>query len=143
MKYRIHHQLDSSTFSGELVEFLEKENHQEAQEFVNILGLSAHFIEFENEEKERVASIYSRLRQEDDDFQRKHFYFLERLMKSDIQVTMESFDRLFNLLSESIQDDIYEFYQVQHIIREHGLGSEVTIDAVRQAYNNHEGLSDF
>src|SRR5699024_8688282 len=84
MKYRIHHQLDSSSFCGELVDFLEKENLHEAQEFVNILGLSAHFIEFENEEKERVASIYSRLRQEDDDFQRKHFYFLERLMKSDI-----------------------------------------------------------
>lgn len=143
MKYRIHHQLDSSSFSGELVDFLENENLHDAQEFVNILGLSAHFIEFEEKERLRVAALYKKLRQEDKDFQKKHFYFLERLMKSDIQVTTESFDRLYNLLSDTIEDDIYEFYEVQHVIREHGLGSEVTIDAVRQAYNNHEGLSDF
>jgi len=143
MKYRIYHQLDSSSFTPELIEFLEKENLHDSQEFVNILGLSAHFIDFSDEEKKRMAALYTHLRKEKEKFQEMHFHFLERLMKSDIEVTKDSFDRLFGILSDEIEDDMYEFYQVQHIIREHGLGSEVTIDTVRKAHNNHEGLSQF
>ena len=64
-------------------------------------------------------------------------------MKSEIKVGVDSFVRLFELLPDKPKDDFYMFYYLQNVIKEHGLGSEVTIEEIRTVYNKHEGLSDF
>lgn len=143
LKYRFHHNLNNSSFTKELLQFLENEALHGSQEFVNILGLSGHYIEFDEAQNKRIAKLYTKLRKEDETFRDKHFTYLYRLMRSDIRITTQSFDRLYKLLSDSPKDDILEFYQVQHVIREQGLGSEVTIEEIKNAYNSHEGLSDF
>lgn len=142
LKFRIKYDLDNTSFEKELIEFLENEDLQMPQEYINILGLSAHFIEFEEEYRKRIGLIYNKLRKVSD-FHGKHFYFLERLMKSDIKVGVDSFVRLFELLPDNPRDDFYKFYHLQYIIKEHGLGSEVTIEEIRGEYNKHPGLSDF
>lgn|SRR5690606_17273359 len=142
LKFRIKYELDNSSFENELIEFLEVENLQEPQEYINILGLSAHFIQFSEKLSQRLGKIYASIRDRED-FHEKHFYFLERLMKSDIKVGVDSFVRLFDLLPDKPQDDFYMFYYLQHVIKENGLGSEVTIEEIRTIYNKHEGLSDF
>lgn len=142
LKFRIKYELDNSSFEKELIEFLENKELQMPQEYINILGLSAHFIEFEEQYRKRIGNIYAELRQ-NEEFYEKHFYFLERLMKSDIKVGVDSFVRLFELLPDEPKDDFYKFYYLQYVIKEHGLGSEVTIEEIRNEYNRHEGLSDF
>ncbi len=142
LKFRIKYELDNSSFEKELIEFLENEKLQMPQEYINILGLSAHFIEFEEEYRKRIGLIYNKLRK-NPDFHEKHFYFLERLMKSEIKVGVDSFVRLFELLPDNPKDDFYKFYYLQYVIKENGLGSEVTIEEIRNEYNKHAGLSDF
>lgn len=142
LKFRIKYDLDNSSFEKELIEFLENKDLQEPQEYINILGLSAHFIQFEAKNSKRLGAIYASLRK-NDDFHEKHFYFLGRLMKSEIKVGVDSFVRLFDLLPDTPKDDFYKFYYLQHVIKENGLGSEVTIEEIRNIYNKHEGLSDF
>ncbi|MBY5957404.1 hypothetical protein KUV50_04595 [Membranicola marinus] len=142
LKFRIKHDLDNTSFEEELITFLENTELQEPQEYINILGLSAHFIEFEEDRKKRLAKIYNELRQKEG-FHSKHFHFLERLMKSDINVGVDSFVRLFDLLPDQPKDDFYTFYYLQNIIKENGLASEITIEEIRNVHNQHEGLSDF
>lgn len=142
LKFRIKHNLDNSSFEEELIGFLENEELQEPQEYINILGLSAHFVEFDDERKVRLAKIYADLRTQDG-FHEKHFYFLERLMKSDIKVGVDSFVRVYDLLPDEPKDDFYMFYYLQNVIKENGLASEITIEEIRTIYNKHEGLSDF
>ncbi len=142
LKFRIKYELDNDSFEAELTSFLENESLQEPQEYINILGLSAHFIEFSPERSKRIGAIYNKLRTRND-FHDKHFYFLERLMKSDIEVGVDSFVRLYELLPSEPKDDFYTFYYLQNVIKENGLGSEVTIEEIRKVYNQHEGLSDF
>src|SRR5690606_9834001 len=141
LKIRIKYELDNSSFEKELIEFLENEKLQMPQEYINILCLSAHFIEFQVECRKRLGLIYNKLRK-NPDFHEKHFYFLERLMKSEIKVGVDSFVRLFELLPDSPKDDFYKFYYLQYVIKENGLGSEVTIEEIRNEYNKHAGLSD-
>lgn len=143
LKFRIKHQLDNSSFEEELVAFLENKELQEPQEYINILGLSAHFIDFGDARKKRITKIYKDLLSGGDAFLQKHFYFIELLMKSDIKVGSASFTRVFDLMPDKPANDFQSFYGVQNVIREHGLASEVTIEEVRTAYNKHEGLSDF
>lgn len=142
LKFRIKHDLDNSSFEEELIAFLENKELQEPQEYINILGLSAHFIDFDEKLKKRLAKIYDDLRK-NDDFHKKHFHFLGRLMKSDINVGVDSFVRLFDLLPDAPKNEFYMFYYLQEIIKENGLASEITIEAIRNEYNQHEGLSDF
>lgn len=142
LKFRIKHELDNSSFEEELITFLENKDLQEPQEYVNILGLSAHFVEFEENRKKRLSKIYAALRK-NADFHQKHFHFLERLMKSDLKVGVESFVRVYELLPDEPRDDFYRFYFLQNTIKENGLASEITVEEIRTVYNQHEGLSDF
>ncbi|GAA5222194.1 hypothetical protein [Membranihabitans marinus] len=144
LKFRIQKDLDNASILEDLILLIEDKNVQGNQEYSDILGLCMHFVKFDDKQNLRLSKVVNDIRKNDEaSYLEYHFSFIERLLKSDIKVSPESYGKVYQLLSDQIKDDMLAFYYVMSVINDNGLAGEESIEQVKLAYNSHEGLSDF
>ncbi len=141
LEYRITTDADHSSYTGELLDFLENKELQTAKGYVEILGLTCNFIDLEGAQKERLASVFNSQRKSQETFNQQYFEFLNKLVTGKLPYSSDCDTRVYELLDQSIEDDIFQYYSALRVVSQKGFVHEDAREAVRQLYAQYDGLS--
>jgi hypothetical protein len=107
---------------------------------VHILAIFALFFEH-GDQQAWLVDLFNRTRKEYPGFEEHYFEFLESLLNSNIEVDQAVDEKMIQILDSSIKDELAKYYQLIEIVHTRGYVHDDTIDAVRNFYDQHEGLS--
>ncbi len=110
-------------------------------EFVYVLGLISNYFNFGPRATTEINNAFNTSRTENPKFEIVYFEFLKELLLSEIPVDSNCNDRISNRLDKSIRDDFSKYYGLMDVLHAKGWIHEDSIAAVREFYEQHEGLS--
>lgn len=122
-------------------EFTSKPEMWSHWEFVYLLGLLANYFKFSTETTTEINNAINSSRRDVPKFTEIYFEFLKELLLSEIPVDSDCNDRISSRLDKSIKDDFTKYYSLMDILHVQGWIHEDSIVAVREFYEQHEGLS--
>ena len=110
-------------------------------EFVYLIGLVSNYFTFGSATTTEINNAINSARAKNSNFTSTYFEFLKELLLSDIPVDSDCNDRISNRLDKSIKDDFTKYYSLMDILHVNGWIHEDSVVAVRDFYDQHEGLS--
>ncbi len=141
LEYRIASNSDHVSYLDEVLKVLENPDIPPSKNYVHLLGLVANFIDFTGDQHTRLAKVLNRERKSNAQFSEQYFDLLRDLLKSKLTFTASNDARVFNLLDQSISDDLQVYYEGMSIVERKGFVHEDALEAVKQLYNKYDGLS--
>ena len=125
----------------QIMGFLDNTAFHGTMEHTTILGLASAFLELDADEKKKLTSIYSTLRNSDAAFSDMHLDFILAMRNRDIDLDNKADNSISSMIDKSIADDVSDYYKLMDIVHGKGYVHRDAVDAVRAFYNTHEGLS--
>ncbi len=110
-------------------------------EFIYLIGLLSNYFLFETRATTEINNAINSSRKDNPQFTITYFEFLKELLLSDIQVDSDCNDRISGRLDKSIKDDFTKYYSLMDVLHVKGWVHEDSVVAVRDFYDQHEGLS--
>lgn len=138
---RFKFQKDTSSFQKVLMDFVGNEAFFGTKEHTHILGLTASFIDWSEADRKTITEIYTKLRNEYDNFDDMHLDFILETHASDLDLDNKADNRLSSCIDKNLNDDLSAFYKLMDEVHGKGYVHKDAVEAVRHFYNNHEGLS--
>ncbi len=138
---RISKRLNNDNLKDSLLKFIKNDEFQKEVEYITILGYSINFIDFAGKDSDEVSSIFNKLRKSNPEFNKLYFSFIRECLYSDINLDSNSDASMLIKLDKSIKDDINAYYELVNIIHTKGYIHEDTMEAVKNFYGGHAGLS--
>ena len=124
------------------VEELAKQHEMWSQwEFVYLIGLVSNYFQFGPKTTTEINNAINTSRKKDDKFAATYFEFLKEILLSEIPIDSDCNDRISNRLDKSIKDDFTKYYDLMDVLHVQGWVHEDSVVAVRDFYDQHEGLS--
>lgn len=123
-----------------IIDLLNNKDLQFSREYLHVLIIFAHFYDYSGQ-KNWLQDLVTRARREHPSFEEEYFAFLEWLLNANIDVDREADQRMTALIDPSIEDELTRYYKLIDIIHTKGYVHDDTIEAVRNFYDQHEGLS--
>jgi len=123
-----------------ILEFLNNTALQFSREYVEVLVIFAHFYDY-SAQRHWLRDLFNRVRREFPTFESDYFDILESLLNSKMQVDRTADEKIIALLDWNIDDEITRYYRLIEIIHTRGYVHDDTVEAVRNFYDQHEGLS--
>lgn len=143
IQQRIKYNGDNSTLIPEIKKFLDNEEFQKTDEYVEILGLYGFFFEMNEADAAHFKTVFNKVRKENPDFSELWMNLILELQESDIDLDGAADKRLMQYLDTSINDELTQLYALIGEIHTKGYVHEDAIESIRVAYPQHEGLSKF
>jgi hypothetical protein len=140
MLHRAYHAQSNTSLLPNIVAMLDNKDLQYSKEYVHILAIFALFFEH-GDQQAWLVDLFNRTRKEYPGFEEHYFEFLESLLNSNIEVDQAVDEKMIQILDSSIKDELAKYYQLIEIVHTRGYVHDDTIDAVRNFYDQHEGLS--
>ncbi len=133
---------DNTDLKNQALAFLDNPDFQGTEEYVEMLALVGNFLELTEEERQRVAAHFAREQDRFPEFERHYLGFLAYLYQHHPTLMRAEADlRMTRLLDLKKPGKIADFYTVAEKIHNLGYVHAEAIEAVRDFYNAHEGLS--
>ena len=110
-------------------------------EFIYLIGLLSNYFSFGTRATTEINNAINHSRANNPAFTITYFEFLKELLLSDIPVDSNCNDRISGRLDKSIKDDFTKYYDLMDVLHVKGWIHEDSIVAVREFYDQHEGLS--
>jgi hypothetical protein len=123
-----------------IIDFLNNPALQFSREYLEILVIFAHFYDY-SAQKHWLKDLFNRARREYPAFETEYFEFLESLLNSGLEIDRAEDEKILSLLDMSIEDELTRYYRLIEIVHTRGYVHDDTIEAVRNFYDQHEGLS--
>ncbi|MCS7036217.1 MAG: hypothetical protein RMJ33_06820 [Saprospiraceae bacterium] len=133
---------DNDSLKAQALAFLANPDFQNSEEYLQMLALVGNFLELTEEERQQVAEHFAREQANFPEFELHYLGFLADLYQNHAALMAPEADlRMARIVDLSRPGRIADFYRVAQVV--HGLGyvHPDAIEAVRDFYNSHEGLS--
>lgn len=140
---RIRRKMKNDNLIGEFQTFLERKDFYNQPERVEIFALYANFFELMEDEKATLFKLMNETRKSDKNFSEQFLNVISELYQSNLPLDATTDKRVSSIIDDKINDQLSEFYTLTDMIHTKGYMNNDVMDAVRVAYNKHEGLSIF
>ncbi|NND08121.1 MAG: hypothetical protein HKN87_17210 [Saprospiraceae bacterium] len=140
LEYRISTDANHESYLQEILTFIENEDLQGTRRYVKILSLVANFIDFGKDES-RLSKVFNVQRSSHAEFSELYFQFLQGLVTSKLPYSSNCDLKIFSLLDEKIDDDLYAYYSALSEVSKKGFVHDDAKEAVRLLYSKYDGLS--
>ncbi len=133
---------DNASLKEQALAFLANPDFQNSEEYIQMLALVGNFLDLTEEERQQVAEHFAREQANFPDFEIHYLRFLADLYQEyPSLMTPEADLRMARIVDLNRSGRITDFYRVAQVV--HGLGyvHPDVVEAVREFYNSHEGLS--
>ncbi len=141
IQYRIKHGKVNMSLLPNFKEFLNNEQFKKEEEYLRMLVLFSRYFPHESHE-EWIRGVFNEARTQFPHFNEKYFEYVLDIEEKGLPLDKESDLNVYNLLDPAIEDDLYRYSMLIQAIHQKGYIHEDAIEATRQFYENHEGLSD-
>lgn len=138
--HRAQHSEHNESLLPNIVDFLNNTALQFSREYVEVLAIFAHFYDY-NAQQNWLKDLFNRARKDSPSFEVEYFEFLDDLLNSELEVGPAEDAKIIALLDWTIEDELSRYYRLIEIIHSRGYVHDDTVDAVRNFYDQHEGLS--
>ncbi|MFQ5446345.1 MAG: hypothetical protein ACE5FF_05375 [Saprospiraceae bacterium] len=140
--YRLERQLDNTSLLPFMKKFIENEAFQGQDEHLQVMGIYACFFDLEEKDALHLAQNFNKTRTIHPDFAQTWLRFVLEIQKGG-RVSIDAYAdaRIYNILDESIDDQLNEYYNLMATIHSTGYMEEEVMEAVKTFYNQHEGRS--
>ncbi len=122
-------------------EFLNNEDFKKQEEYLRMLVLFSRYFPHESHE-EWIKKIFNEARTNFPDFNEKYFGYVLEIEEKGLPLDKESDLNVLSLLDTSVEDDVLRYSKLIQSIHHKGYIHEDAIEATRNFYENHAGLSD-
>ena len=139
--YRIESNLDNSSLIPKIKEFLDNEAFQGTQEHVDMMGLYAGFFERNETDESHLKSHFAKAQTNNSNFTEQFFDYQITTLKSDLDLDGKADQKVSNLLDRSQPNSLTRYFDLMDIVHGKGYVHEEAVEAVKNFYNSHSGLS--
>ncbi len=139
--YRISGKFDNSSLIPHLTKMLGKEDFYKEDAFVDVLMITGLFYPLEGKDQKLFTSVLDMLRKQDATFTTNYFNKLIKLYQNNVEISPETEKRISALINKSIDDELSKYYKLMDTVHAKGYIHEDAINAVRNYYESHKGLS--
>ncbi|RMF28566.1 MAG: hypothetical protein D6765_05850 [Bacteroidetes bacterium] len=142
--HRIRHGYDNASLVPHLKAFVENADFQGHPEWVEITGLYTCFFDLNDKDGAHLAEHLNAVRKQSDDFEERWFRFLLHWHNSpELDMDPAADLRASSRFDKSVKDDISSYYTLLDELHSVGYAEQKAQDALRKAYEKHQGLSLF
>lgn len=139
--YRANKKFDNTSIFPAIKDFVENIDLSGCDEYCEILVLAAKYLDLDAPTIKAIQKSIDGIRDVDTEFENDFFNILNGFQESGFPDSIEDEQRLANVITRSHDDEITHYFNLMDIINTHGYVSEEAIDATRNYYDNHLGLS--
>jgi hypothetical protein len=141
IQYRIKHGKVNQSLLPNFKEFLNNEAFKKEEEYLKMLIMFSRYFPHEGHE-EWIKQLVNEARTNNPHFNEMYFNYLLEIEEKGLKLDKESDLNVEKLLDPAIQDDLMRYSNLIEVIHQKGYIHEDAIEATRNFYENHEGLSD-
>ena len=141
IQYRIKHGMVNMSLLPNFKEFLNNEDFKKEEEYLRMLILFSRYFPHEGHE-EWIKGLMNNARVNYPHFNDEYFNYCLEIEEKGLPLDKESDLNVYGLLDPSIDDDLYRYSALINEINQKGYIHEDAIEAIRNFYDNHDGLSD-
>ena len=120
--------------------FLDNKDFQATEEYVEMLAMCGNFIDLDPAERLAFATHFERERRSFPEFDLRYMRFLISLYKSP-GISSVNDERVSSAIDKAWKDKISDYYRIADKIHSLGYVHPEAIDAVKEFYMGHAGLS--
>lgn len=139
--YRSNRKFDNTSLTPHLVALMGNKEFAKEDVFIDLMMIIGLFYPLEKENQKLYSKVLDTLRTNVPDFSVKYFSKLIDLYQGNVQISPETEKRISNLVNKSIKDELAKYYTLMDVIHTKGFVHEDSIEAARQYYEQHKGLS--
>ena len=139
--YRASHNFDNSSLNKKLGELMTNHDFDDHVEFMELLVIIGMFFDLKGKNRTALVEAFNRLRNEHSNFDDHFFKFLQKLLKLEIAGDMEHDKSFSKIIDKSMNDKLSNYYNLIDILHSKGYVHDDAIEATRNYYDAHEGLS--
>ena len=141
LMYRVGKGLDNSSLNQYIVDSVKNEAFFNTNEHIQLMCFAMNFFDLPAADTEGVAKIFNKLRVEIPEFNEKYLSYIIEMHKEHFELDGKAELKASTMVDKSINDEITDFYTISDIVHTKGYMTKEVMDAVKQFYDNHEGLS--
>lgn len=141
IQYRIKHDKINLSLLPNFEEFLNNDAFKKEEEYLKMLILFSRYFPHAGHE-EWIKGILNAARTNIPDFNELYFKYLLEIEEKGLKLDKESDLNVQKLLDASLQDDLMRYSSLIEVIHQKGYIHEDAIEATRNFYENHAGLSN-
>lgn len=138
--HRAKHTDHNDSLLPNIIAFLNNPVLQFSREYLEVLVIFTHFYDY-SAQKHWLKDLFNRARREYPSFESEYFEFLEFLLNTDLDVDNTADEKMIGIIDWNTDDELTRYYRLVEIIHSRGYVHDDTIEAVRNFYDQHEGLS--
>ena len=141
IQYRIKHDKINQSLLPNFKEFLNNEAFKKEEEYLRMLILFSRYFPHAGHE-DWIKGILNSARTNIPDFNELYFKYLLEIESKGLKLDKESDLNVQKLLDTTLQDDLMRYSSLIEVIHQKGYIHEDAIEATRNFYENHAGLSN-
>lgn len=141
IQYRIKNGKVNLSLLPNFKDFLNNQSFKQEPEYLKMLILFTRYFPHEGHE-DWIRQLINDARRNFPEFNERYFEYLLEIEEKGLPLDKESDENIYKLLDRSIEDDVLKYSSLINEINSKGYIHEDAIEATRQFYENHEGLSD-
>lgn len=140
--YRVEHQSNNQSIIPEIQQFLANDDLKNTPEYVQMLGIYAHFFELEGKDLDLLKSQFNEARKSYSEFSEHWWAFILEIQNGSIGINADEDNRILKILDAGITDNLSPYYKLMETIHTQGYSHPDSVEEMRTFYGNHPGLSD-
>lgn len=133
--------IDNSDFVPDILQFLETDIFKGTNEHLRLSIIVANFMNLADGGQKKLGTIIDEARKSIAEYDEKWLTVLLELHESKIAVDKKADRNVSETIDKSIDDDLSSYYNLTDKIHTKGYLEDEVITAIRDYYNNYEGLS--
>ena len=131
---------NNSSLNAQILGFLNNEQFHNTEEYMEMLAMYGNFMDLDADTRAVVAKHFERERKTFPEFSEKFLRFILFLHHSN-GITSVNDERMSAIVNKAGIDKISDFYRIADKVHSLGYVHQDAIDAVKDFYSSHEGLS--
>ncbi len=141
LMYRVSKNLDNSSLNPYIVRFIANPEFKNSTELIEVLCLSNHFFQLNEEEEKETQKVFNATRHAEADFAERYLAFLLEMHEAGLAVDVKAENKASRLVDKTYPDLLTDYYQLADLVHSKGYAKPDVMEAVKNFYNSHEGLS--
>ncbi len=141
LHYRVDKKLENSSLMVELKNLFDNTELQGEKEFIELALLVGLFYDLPKDVASSLTNAIDKVRSNYKNFDEAFFNILEEMQESEHVISAEHQKRFSALVDKSKKDELSKYFKTLDVINSKGYTDESAVDAARDYYYQHEGLS--
>ncbi|MFZ1704236.1 MAG: hypothetical protein WAT79_07805 [Saprospiraceae bacterium] len=139
--YRSNRKFDNTSLTPHLSNLIGNKTLYGADVFIDLMMIIGLFYPMAEENQKLYSKVLDTLRNDIPQFSAKYFAKLILLYQNNVQISPDTEKRMSNLVNKTKKDELAKYYSLMDVIHAKGFIHEESIEAARQYYDQHKGLS--